>query len=275
MRTNQQKGDVLEMAVHAIESTILALDTRFDQNNLLIDSKKIVVVNGVRHEIDIWVEAKLADGYDPVFIFECKNWNNPVGKNEIIIFSEKVKSVGAAKGFFVASKFTKDAIAQAKIDRRVVLLLASETQVQGYLQAALRITVRERLYAQIELRKFGSMGMAGTPIECTTVTFQGRTVSVKEFFQTFVDEAADQLDMKGLNLGEHDCSIEATKIFGKGDLIADGKEIETALLKLSFKINVFHPRIRSYFDVAKRGRFYVCEDYVGDGVHFALGLVAD
>src|SRR3569832_769525 len=86
---------------------------------------KVLVQNGVRHEIDVFVTASLAAGYDATLIFESKNWNAKVGKNELIIFSEKVAVSGAQRGFIVAKAFTKDAQAQAKKDSRILLFSAS------------------------------------------------------------------------------------------------------------------------------------------------------
>jgi hypothetical protein len=59
-------------------------------------------------------------------VFECKNWQDKVGKNDIIVFSEKVKATNAQRGFFVAKSFTKDAVAQAEKDPRLELLTAAE-----------------------------------------------------------------------------------------------------------------------------------------------------
>src|SRR5689334_20905416 len=61
----------------------------------------------------------VAKGYTVTFIFECKNWEDAVGKNEIIIFSEKIDAVSAQRGYFVAKSFTRDAEAQALKDPRM------------------------------------------------------------------------------------------------------------------------------------------------------------
>jgi hypothetical protein len=88
MDTPRDKGDALENAVAAIEEVILRSSAGIGRKPI-IEKKKIITVNGVRHEIDVCVTADLAPGYKPVFIFECKNWKEAVNKNEIIIFSER------------------------------------------------------------------------------------------------------------------------------------------------------------------------------------------
>jgi Restriction endonuclease len=124
--TARQKGDTLENTVREIESTILHTAPGFSEGTFRIQSKRIVVSDGVRHEIDLYVTAALPTGYEAIFVFECKNWQDKVGKNDIIVFSEKVKATNAQRGFFVAKSFTKDAVAQAEKDPRLELLTAAE-----------------------------------------------------------------------------------------------------------------------------------------------------
>jgi hypothetical protein len=103
MTTPQQKGNSLEAAVAAIEALILATAPGLREKTFLIESKKIVKVDGVRHEIDIFVTIDLGQEYKSIFIFECKNWKDAVDKNEIIILSEKVRATAAAHGYLVAN----------------------------------------------------------------------------------------------------------------------------------------------------------------------------
>jgi Restriction endonuclease len=124
----KQKGDQLEDAVRAIEHSILNVAPGLAEGTFRMQQKRIVHTTGVRHEIDLFVTASLATGYEATFIFECKNWKSKVGKNEIIVFTEKVAAVSAQRGFFVARAFTKDARAQAAKDPRVRLLVASHVQ---------------------------------------------------------------------------------------------------------------------------------------------------
>lgn len=87
MDTPQDKGDALENAVAAIEEVILQSSAGIGREPI-IEKKKIIIVKGVRHEIDVSVTADLAPGYKPVFIFECKNWKEAVNKNEIILLGK-------------------------------------------------------------------------------------------------------------------------------------------------------------------------------------------
>jgi len=128
MSTTQQKGSALEGAVLTIESAILRASPAYSDKAFKIKARHIATVDDVRHEVDIWVKVDLGPGYSSVFLFECKNWSNKVEKNEVIIFSEKVRVLGAQRGFFVAREYTKDARAQAALDTRVELMDVEEEQ---------------------------------------------------------------------------------------------------------------------------------------------------
>jgi hypothetical protein len=133
MSEASDKGNALERAVKAIEELILGTSPTLRGNSFTIDSKKILNVGGVHHEIDILVKVDGGHGYESVFIFECKNWKTAVGKNEVIVFGEKIDASAATRGFLVAKSFTADAEAQARKDSRIALLIATEhtAEMQG------------------------------------------------------------------------------------------------------------------------------------------------
>ena len=122
----QEKGDRLERAVLAIEQIILRDSPGYSQDRFRFASKRTIITEGVRHEIDVYVEIDHGKGYDTVFIFECKNWKDVVDKNEVIIFAAKIQATRAHRGFFVARSFSKYAIAQAALEPRIVLLHAAD-----------------------------------------------------------------------------------------------------------------------------------------------------
>src|SRR6266849_4908962 len=103
--TPQQKGNALENAVRGIENLLLSLSPSLQQETYKIESKKIISVRDVHHGIDVFVSVDLGSAYKSVFIFECKNWKDPVGKNEVIVFSEKIGVCQAQWGCIVAKAF--------------------------------------------------------------------------------------------------------------------------------------------------------------------------
>jgi restriction endonuclease len=114
--TAQVKGDALEDAVRILEMVILGVDPNAIDSPITIERKKIIFVQGVKHEIDIYITINNGKGYTSTFIFECKNWQAKIDPKEIMAFALKVRDVRASKGFFIAKRFTKYAIAQAKRD---------------------------------------------------------------------------------------------------------------------------------------------------------------
>jgi hypothetical protein len=126
-----EKGRELEIAVEAIEAVILESSPSLLGQPFQIERRKRINVDDVHHEIDIFVQVGAAKGYESTFIFECKNWEAPVGKNEIIVFSEKIDATVAQRGYVVAKGFTKDAFAQAAKDPRITTLYAIERSQHG------------------------------------------------------------------------------------------------------------------------------------------------
>src|SRR5713226_1926479 len=122
----QRKGYDLDDAVHLIETVILRSNPNTKEATITIEPKKRVTIEGVRHEIDIYISVDLGNGYKVVYIFECKNREESVGKDEIIVFSDKIQEVQAQKGYFVAKRYGKDAINKAKRDKRIELLNATD-----------------------------------------------------------------------------------------------------------------------------------------------------
>ena len=101
-KTAHQKATELEQAIAAIERAILSANPNLSEKSYKISFRRIIVVDSVKHEIDVWVEFELGNGYKSIFIFEAKNWNTTIGKNHIIVFSEKITAANAQTGFFVA-----------------------------------------------------------------------------------------------------------------------------------------------------------------------------
>lgn len=116
-------GKSLERATELIEKHILNQIEKSEIGEVTIVSNKIKIVDGVKHEIDVYVEIDLKIGAKLVYIFECKDWRSKkVSKNDIIIFDEKIDVFNAQKGYFVAKEYTKDAINRAKLNTRIEVL---------------------------------------------------------------------------------------------------------------------------------------------------------
>jgi hypothetical protein len=124
-KTAHEKGKELEHAIGAIEHAILQENPSLSDKTYNITFRRLITVDGVKHEIDVWVEFELADGYKSVFIFEARNWDKTVGKDHIFAFSAKIEAARAQAGFFVAKSISRYAQAAAKRDPRMRLLKAT------------------------------------------------------------------------------------------------------------------------------------------------------
>jgi hypothetical protein len=80
----QIKGNALEEAARLIEQTIFRNNPATKEAVITIETKKTIVVDGVRHEIDLFITIDYSIAGKEIYIFECKNWVKGVGKNPII-----------------------------------------------------------------------------------------------------------------------------------------------------------------------------------------------
>jgi hypothetical protein len=275
MSTPQEKGNALEAAVFAIEFLILQTSPYVEEKTYTIEQKKHIHVAGVHHEIDLFVTFDLAPGYNPVFIFECKNWNEKtVGKNDIIIFKEKIAAAGAHRGFFVAKAFTSDAEAMAKLEPRMELVLATEHDpivallppgfgYQSIFNKVLRVNV--------QFRKWGSSSGKLEPIDISkaVATMNGATLSLTGYVNAWINEAINQSMLSfpsgTFPNGVYQRECEAERPFLEGVFKVNDQAMEKATLKVQFEIYLVWPAIKSHFEVNGRGRFITFEAHtVGD-----------
>jgi hypothetical protein len=233
LTTPKEKGDALERAVRAIETTILQKAPAYSENTFTIESNKVVSVANVRHEIDIWVSVDLGRGYTALFIFECKNWIESVGKNEIIVFSEKIRAVQAQSGFFVAKSFTGDAEAQAALESRITLLRVAdcppETVPLPPFPFFHGVNI-EDVQAQIEFAGVGA-GEDGNrrPIDMATavVAIPGSECIVQQYTHEWATRESDarvkSLFTPTTQEGQYELGFESERTFAPGEARLDGK----------------------------------------------------
>jgi hypothetical protein len=195
MTTPQQKGNALEEAVRAIEELILRTSPNVKEKTYLIESKKIINAGGVHHEIDLFVTFELGPGYKPIYIFECKNWKDAIGKNEIIVFAEKIAAVGAQRGFFVAKSFTADAIAQAEKESRMELVTAAEHDpASTILPFGYQTTFTKAIHVRAVFSKWGTPGtkLVKYDLSQATATLNGSSLNLLDYMNAWVTQAMNE-----------------------------------------------------------------------------------
>lgn len=261
--TAQVKGDALEDAVHMIETVILGADTNAEDSPIKIERKKIVIVQGVKHEIDIYITINNGKGYDSIFIFECKNWQNKIDPKEIMAFAQKVRDVRAQKGYFIAKRFTKYAVAQAKRDG-IELLTADDVvdllppflenfQILGYLVIMedcitnfIFPTSSEAANVQSGLNKesfvkYGAQDM-----------ILGKLIIMLQ--QQVIDWYAENKPPETTIEENRRYKYAKTIGFSPGELIIEGHECIAVELHVVWERKIVRPPIVSTFDIKTRGR---------------------
>lgn len=258
MVSSGEKGEQLEVAVHLIEETILKRFPGYSEAAFV--RRRVIRVDDVRHEIDIWVEIAIADGYKPIFIFECKNWQAKIGKNEIIVFTEKIKAVGAQHGYFVATEYTSDAAAQAAEDPRMTLLTAQQAAGLGRVlehlhfvgisnqQKSLNVFFDQRYQdavARLVIAQ-AKVSLDGAPLD--------REAYATDWANALIQAYDSHLPSNRMDEGVYPVSLEDERVFLANQMLFDGIPVERVKLTVTFDLQVAWPRISSIYDVATRGR---------------------
>jgi hypothetical protein len=256
-----EKGRELEIAVEAIEAVILESSPSLVGQPFQIERRKRINVGDVQHEIDIFVRVGAAKGYESTFIFECKNWEAPVGKNEIIVFSEKIDATVAQRGYVVAKGFTKDAFAQAAKDPRLTTLYAIERDPANTAPPeGFHITVNTSAKPDTVFRVRGSSGAHSDPIDVNGKMFaiNGKDLLVTDYLNSWIQQLyRDRLlwfQTAHLVEGIHPMLADEQRSFDAGECVIDGRDIEHVRLFVEFGVQVIRPVVISDFELATRGR---------------------
>jgi hypothetical protein len=262
------KGDSLEEAVQTLEAAILRESPSYVEGTFQFEPKKIIMADGVRHEIDLWVTVDHGNGYTATFIFECKNWRKKIGKSHIIEFSEKVKVAPAQKGFFVAKSFTRYAEAQAKKDPRVELLCVEEldlTELPSFILAQLKLfhivaviggDTRLRIYLKSDLDSEASFtGEIEFLIDGVPHPFEEH---VSAFIQQTVHDTCKNFDSLNVADGEtFPVNFEGVLRFNNHVCLINGEPLSHISTSGTVQVHVARPSaIESQFEIADRGRVY-------------------
>jgi len=260
MERAQDKGDALENAVAAIEEVILQSSAGIGRKPI-IEKKRILIVNGVRHEIDVYVTVDSAPGYRSIFIFECKNWKEAVGKNEIIVFSEKIDVSRATSGCFVAKSYTSDAVNQAKQDPRITLLLAAEHDPETGAEAFQFFTRSpEMTKLDVTMFKRGSAGLDPKPISFDTAKLEclGRVVNFPAQLNLWSISVCENDLMaffeEPVPAGVYHRAVDGDLRFPPGQVFVNYDEVEKLTLHVEYKVTVAQVPVISHFEVKSRGR---------------------
>ena len=245
----------------SIESHILNTSPALREKTFFIESKKMITVDGVRHEIDVFVTIDLGPEYRPVFISECKNWQKSVGKNEVIVLSEKIDAARAQHGYLIGKSFTKGAKAQARKDRRVILSVATEHDpTTASLPYGFHGVLLEAVHAESTFyaRNRPHSEVVTFDLSSANAKLLGNDIDLRQYLIKRAEEASskDVLSFRSERSpeGMYDRTAPSTRQFAAGELLLDARDIERVETSVSYRVTVGRPPVVSYFEVESRGR---------------------
>lgn len=258
---SHEKGRVLEDAVASIEGAILKSFPDCAEKTYRVECRKLVTVRDVTHEIDVWVEIDLGKGYASRFIFECKNWSTPVGKNEVIILAEKVRAVSAQRGYLVAPSITADAAAQIATDDRLEFVEAAEVPLQAldeFLGGFHTVGIEQEL-AEIHCKVHApDLDKEELPLAEVQATLGGEALNFKDYFYRWLIElsqgAVNRFPSGRAPIGIHPIETQDTRSYQRGEMTLNGQDVAELHLSVKIRLHVTRPRVVSGFDVHTRGR---------------------
>lgn len=281
---SKKKGDKLEDAVEQIESAILRVNPALKASKFIIERNKIFIKNGVKHEIDLYIKVDPGNDYDSLFIFECKNWDSKsVGKNEIIAFEEKIKVTNATKGFFISKNLGKYAVAQAKLNEKIVLLNADDTFVDinifpKFAPAIFNDNKKRKANILVTQREVEDKKIS-REIKLESIILKGKKISQKDFLNKFLKIIEDEkisFESERLKVeGIYNFNHQKTFIFSPDELKINDFDISEIVVSLDFELEIIKPKVVSSFDVEDRGRFLSYELIKSNGEKLAnMSLIA-
>lgn len=259
MAKPQRKGEALEEAVHAIEAAILARNPAAATSQFTIERRKIVIVGGVKHEIDLFVRLRATDGSEGLVIFECKDQKKSVGKNDILIFGEKVRVTGAQAGYFVAARFGRYARAQAQQTVGIHLLPMTKAldDLPPIVNAHVVSKDSRRIRTEVSYvvkHRCDPTALSWRPVNATINgnRYQDLGDYLRPIVTEMIDSRLARTPTHEMATGEH--QLETDERHERIDGTINGIDIIGLKLKVFFSIDIVRPTIVSSFDVATKGR---------------------
>jgi hypothetical protein len=285
-QTAKEVGDRLERAVHAVETAILrSMGITEDDHAVTIRPKVKTKVDGVLHEIDLHVKLNFPRGYDTIFIFECRNRKDAVSKNDIIVFSEKIRAVNASKGFFVAKSFGEFAVAQARQDPRIELIEAQDSEVDVSIFPEMQLMIEDvsaRMYSIgrgiIGRQSREESAPVSVEFSKMEIEYNGLLVDSVQFITSLGNEVVARRmateDTVNLPEGRYEFDGESTLSFRSGSLRVNRKTCSHLTVRVHCVQHIIRPAIVSRFDIVTRGRVVEYEAATPKGGFMRLNIAA-
>jgi hypothetical protein len=244
-------GRNLEAAAEAIERLLLAHRAELEGQEIVVTPRKRQVINGVLHEFDLWISA----GQAGLFLVECKDWSEEkVGKDEVIIFTEKLRVTNAIGGYVVARSFTRYAEAQARLwDGLKLQVFNNDLDSLNSLPSY--HTVYNEITQGLNIVLFDSGDEVPNPEQ--GFLYQGRHLSANQMTHDLLHRAINEristVATGDLPDGPNQFTYDVTYSFEPGELSCDGKQLTTARVRVVFNTTVEHTSYVWHYNLVDRG----------------------
>lgn len=260
MATANEKGDALEYAVHCIETAMHDHVPELSGAKAIIERNKIIEKDGVSHEIDIWVCLNPGTIYATTHFLECKNWQRPVGTDEVFKLAGKMKALNAASGTIIAREFTSDAAALAKSERSLALHYFADDfwSPLDSLQCAATTHAVDSANVTVHFRHPSPDNPASFDHRTAVCRTRNQVTSLDAFISPLIDRhiyALQAHDPRYKLEGEHTGRTQFGYTLDLGELYIDELEVADLVVAMDYKLSVRHARIAVKFDVEHRGGY--------------------
>lgn len=264
--TAKQKGDALERSTAFIQDALLKNHPEFKTANYILEPKKKVMVNGTQHEIDVLVTTAPGSPYKAQVLFECKNQEVPVDKNEPMILAGKVEALAANSGVLVCRELTSGAKAFIENHPRLSWIQCSDDFTSPFNDLVMTHIMHDFLPMKAWIKRLETIETDKVTVWDwhTAVCIENfRPISFSAYLKKQVDEFVekDRKDYKKLyeHEGVHWRALVWEIIYDFGEFKVNGWGVETMQIELRFFAHVMHRKIRSRFELEGQGRHWEFE----------------
>ena len=265
------KGRELEQAVKFIQEAILESSPEVVGKNFTIETNVREKFSGVTHEIDVLVRTNLKSDNEAIWIFECKNWSEPVDKDVVTVLADKVEAWNANKGFLVAKRITSGAEAQLKKYPRLGFIRCSESFSGPLIDVQMTHIFTDSLPTTIKIHFRDRLSMSELPpldyskIPCRRF---GQPVDFLQFIQSEVEKVTRK-DLSERNnqykhIGTHWGHPHVLLDFQDRELELNGFAVDGIELPLFYFVINARAKICSKFELEGKGRFISFESPASD-----------
>lgn len=279
------KGLRLEKAVELIERTILASKPSLREATITLELRKMIKVEGVKQEIDLYVTIDHGTGYKFIVIFECKNWKERIDQDKITVFARKMRDAGATSGYFIAKRYERGAKAEAARYKNLELLEVTD-EYHELSQIPSIVEHFHFLHNQVTSSHLKLLGytlnelQTGTPVITDESKFvvRGEVVTKYVFEQMMqkavLDEVMNKQPTHTFSDGTYKYTETKVLPFENGELFIDGIEYAQVTATFVWEATIIRPKIVSHFNVKTRGRVLSLEPaHLPGGATVELSLI--